>query len=212
MGKINKKLPIKTLTNKNKFTKSIKETNNAKDSAAGIGNDTGSKPSTIITKNLDTNKKDLVKPKEKSKILFQKTITLQKSKTKKEKMKIKKKALMEKIDWIKEQELENAKKKKREKRKIIGDLNPLKDALPSLDELRKLKPDEIKTGIKEFDNKDKRKNKKPKNKIERSKERKKEFLDRYKCLNSILKDKKFRENPRATIAEHIKFIVSNQEK
>lgn len=91
-----------------------------------------------------------------------------------------------------------------EKTVITGDLKPLLDSLPSLDELMTIRDKSKRTGISLVD----QKNRKPKNKYEKRKilinEKTEKFYDRFDHLNKLWKDPKFQANPRQLIAERIK--------
>ncbi|KRT83442.1 hypothetical protein AMK59_4193 [Oryctes borbonicus] len=64
-----------------------------------------------------------------------------KSLTKKEKMRLRKDILKQKIDTVNQLKKQAIKRKKRKTNAIIGDTNPLHDALPSLESLLKRKGD-----------------------------------------------------------------------
>lgn len=154
-------------------------------------------------------KKDVPSPavketKDKSKLLLNKTITPKKLTSKKEKHRQKHTNLMNKFTLIKKQQKEERARKNREKTAVIGDLKPLKDALPSLDDIFKLskEKDQLKTGVKEFDENAEEKRLNPKEKI---KKKKQEFMKKVKTFQSILKDPEFKKNPREAIRYHIQY-------
>jgi hypothetical protein len=66
--------------------------------------------------------------------------------SKKDKIKLKKDKVLEKVELTKEAFKEDKAKKKREKTIITGDLRPLMDSLPSLESLYQLKSPHTKTG------------------------------------------------------------------
>lgn len=143
--------------------------------------------------------------KDKSKLLLNKTITPKKITSKKEKHRQKHKNLMNKFTLVRKQQKEEKARKNREKTAVIGDLKPLKDALPSLDDILKLskEKDQLKTGVKEFDaNADEEKHLRTKQKIKKKREK---FLKQVKSFQSILKDPEFKKNPREAIRYHIQY-------
>lgn len=180
--------------------KKVKETNIKSAKNKIIKSNTQTTTATATTLNKKSSKT-------KDKILFSKISGPKKIINKKEKLKIKKKDLLKKIHEIKKLEKEEIARKKREKTVITGDLNPLKDALPSLDELLKLKPIEIKTGFEKNQNSNQNNDDTKKlSKTKKIKKRKKEFMNRYNCFQTLLKDPDYKSNPRETIAFHIRHI------
>lgn len=153
--------------------------------------------------------KDVIKKKEalktdKSKLLLTKTITPKKTTSKKEKFRQKHTKLMNKFTLIKKQQKEERARKNREKTAVIGDLKPLKDALPSLDDILKLskEKDHIKTGVKEFDDAAEKKNLNTKQKLKKKKEK---FMKQVNTFHTILQDPEFKKNPREAIRYHIQY-------
>ncbi|XP_065360157.1 ribosome biogenesis protein SLX9 homolog [Calliphora vicina] len=142
--------------------------------------------------------------KDKSKLLLNKTITPKKTTSKKEKHREKRKNLMNKFTLIRKQQKEEKARKNREKTAVIGDLKPLKDALPSLDDIFKLskEKDQLKTGLKEFEASGEEKHLSAKQKIKKKKEK---FMKQVKSYQSILKDPEFKKNPREAIRFHIQY-------
>lgn len=139
--------------------------------------------------------------------LKKKVQTPEKRQTKKEKQQEKHKNLLKKFQDRKKQDKEEKKRKNREKTAVIGDMKPLKDALPSLDDLFSMDRTVLKTGIKEVDLMTKKKL----TKVEKIKKRKNEVISRVDCIQSWLKDSDYKKNPREAIAAHIRYIKSLEE-
>lgn len=108
---------------------------------------------------------------------------------------------------------EDKNKKIREKRPIIGDLKPLLDSLPSLDELISIKDSSSKTGIASIDRRiPKQQKPKKKGKKEFQNEKKamqlsvktEKMLDRFDAVQKIWRNPEFQKNPRKLIAEQVK--------
>lgn len=144
--------------------------------------------------------------KDKSKLLLNKTITPKKTTSKKDKFRQKHKNLMNKFTLIKKQQKEERARKNRENTAVIGDLKPLKDALPSLDAIFKLskEKDQLKTGIKEFDATPKEEEKKL-NVKQKLKKKKDKFIRQVNSYQALLKDPDFKKNPREAIRYHIQY-------
>lgn len=125
--------------------------------------------------------------------------------SKKEKQKLKKQNLEKRVELTKAAFKEDKAKKKRQKTAIIGDLKPLIDSLPSLDELLTLRDKSSKTGIKSID---RRIPKAPRTKSERRKqlnhEKTENMLDRFDHLQKVWRNPEFQKNPRKLIAEEIR--------
>lgn len=125
--------------------------------------------------------------------------------SKKDKKKIKKQKVLDGILLTKKKFAEEKARIKREKTAIVGDLRPLLDSLPSLDELLTVRDKSNRTGIESIDQKIKRK---PKNKFEKknmlNSEKTEKYLDRFDHLQKIWKDPAFQKNPRELIAEKIR--------
>ncbi|XP_037934015.1 protein FAM207A [Teleopsis dalmanni] len=134
--------------------------------------------------------------------MLHKTITPKKIGKKKDKLKRKHKNLMNKFVTMAAKRKEENARKNREKTAVVGDLKPLKDALPSLDELFKMTKAKgnIKTGVKEFDEEPQKLN--PKQKF-RQKQNK--LISQANSYQALLKHPDFKKNPREAIAFHIKY-------
>lgn len=132
----------------------------------------------------------------------------------------KKKKLALKFELMLNQRKEEKQKLKKEKLNkkcgVVGKMGALKDALPSLDDLLKLKPTEIKTGVPQYEDIKVQSQNKAKQKVVSLKINKKSMKEkrlaaadeglakRYDHLHKLMNDKSFRRNPRTVIANHIK--------
>lgn len=160
-------------------------------------------------------------------------IVKEKPANKKDKIRQRREQLLKKLDT-----LEHAKRKtkektiKRRKTAIVGDLNSLKDALPSLDSLLKLKPNpqNIKTGITKIDSKltpnaalpqlqitsmgISKLSRKQKKELKNQKLKKlaKEYNQRFNSFQKVLDNENFKKNPRDVIATHIKMKLEKEAK
>ena len=125
--------------------------------------------------------------------------------SKKEKQKQKSLKLKNSISKTVQAFQEEKDKKKREKRPIIGDLKPLLDSLPSLDELISIRGSSNKTGVSSIDRAIpvEPKNKKEK-KIQRNYSKTETFLDRFDEIQKVWKNPEYQKNPRKLIAERIR--------
>lgn len=143
---------------------------------------------------------------------------------KKDKIRQRRENLLKKIDAVQQAKKESKLKLKRQKTPIIGDLHPLKDALPSLESLLKLKPNPgaMKTGIAKIDAQVKQKqnlanagnklSKKQRKEMKKQNLKKlaKEYKQRYNNLQKVFADETFKKNPRDAIATHIKLTLADQ--
>jgi Ribosome biogenesis protein SLX9 len=164
-------------------------------------------PSKDSKKKNDANSLKVKKPKKSHVLKVSKPSTGIRKKilSKKEKQKTKDQKLKQSINKTLLAFEEDKAKKKREKRPIIGDLKPLLDSLPSLDELISIRDSSVKTGIAAID---RRIPKKPRNKKERKvyqlNVKTEAMLDRFDSVQKVWKSKEFQQNPRALIAEKIR--------
>ncbi|CAG9815917.1 unnamed protein product [Phaedon cochleariae] len=117
---------------------------------------------------------------------------------KKDRLNMKKKLLLKKIDIVRELKKELQVREKRKNTALIGDTNPLHDALPSLEPLLKMKHA---TCIKAEEHS---KNKKG---VETARKRKKQTMKDVEIFKRALRDKTFKANPFETISNHIQSIV-----
>lgn len=131
--------------------------------------------------------------------------------SKKEKYIQKRSNLMNKFVLLKRQQKEERNRKNREKTAIIGDLKPLKDALPSLNEVLKLSKETayLKTGIHELG--DVIKTGERLNQKKKLKRKKEKFIRQINSYQKLLKDVDFKKNPREAIRYHIKYTYGNAE-
>lgn len=125
--------------------------------------------------------------------------------SKKEKQKMKQQKIHQQIQTTKEAFKEDKARKKRQKTAVVGDLKPLLDSLPSLEELVTLRDKSNKTGISSID---RRLPKQPRNKKERRQlqlnEKTEKMLDRFDHVQKIWRNPEYQKNPRKLIAEQIK--------
>lgn len=105
--------------------------------------------------------------------------------------------------------VEEKQRKEREKTAIVGDMRPLLDSLPSLDELVTIRDKSKRTGIESID----RKKRKPKNKFEKktilNQEKTEKYFNRFDHLQNVWKDPAFKKSPRELIAARIKEKMNN---
>lgn len=125
---------------------------------------------------------------------------------KKDKKKAKKQKVLDGIMQTKKKFAEEKATKRRQKTAIVGDLRPLLDSLPSLDELITIRDKSKKTGIAAIDQK--KNQRKPRNKYEKrnmlTNIKTEKYLDRFDHMQKMWKDPAFQKNPRELIAEQIK--------
>ncbi|KAH8327579.1 hypothetical protein KR074_001911 [Drosophila pseudoananassae] len=133
--------------------------------------------------------------------LLHKTLTPKSSTTKKEKSALKHKKLLKKFAETRKERKEEAARKNREKTKVIGDLKPLKDALPSLQDIYNL----VKTKQKDAaEKKTLTEPEAPLSANEKIRKKRTEVVNRVKSFEKVIKDKKFKQNPREVIAAHVR--------
>lgn len=166
------------------------------------------KPQKPIEKNvLSSTKSNLNLKQMKSKLEMKSPVNKTGHISKKNKIKEKRKSLINKIDLLQEAKKEVLAQKKRQRTAIIGDLMPLKDALPSLDSLFLLKQSlDIKTGVPEFDEEMEVPAEKSKNSLKKEQMRNvvKEHNKRLNYYQRLIADDTFKKNPREVIAAHIR--------
>lgn len=119
--------------------------------------------------------------------------------SKKEKQRQKSLKLMQELNKTLEAFKEDEQKKIREKRPIIGDLKPLLDSLPSLDELVSIRGSSNKTGITEIDRRIPKKDK-----SSRINTKTEAMLDRFDVVQKIWRNPEFQKDPRKLISEQIR--------
>lgn len=120
-------------------------------------------------------------------------LTTEKALTKKDKLKLRRELLMQKIDTVNQMKKEVKERKKRKNISIIGDTNPLHDALPSLESLLKRKNEKLSM----------QKPEKPKA-VRKASQRKKKLLQNVDIYKKLLKSKDLKTNSLSDIAEHVK--------
>ncbi|KAH8379466.1 hypothetical protein KR009_005109 [Drosophila setifemur] len=133
--------------------------------------------------------------------LLHKTLTPKKTTTKKEKFALKHKKLLKKFAETRKERKEETARKNREKTKVIGDLKPLRDALPSLQDIYQL----VKT--KKKDTGEQAELTEPEAALSANQKIRKKRTELVNCVKSfekVIKDKKFKENPREVIAAHVR--------
>ena len=130
---------------------------------------------------------------------------IKKTISKKEKQKLKKEHLEKRVELTKAAFKEDKAKKKRQKTAVVGDLKPLLDSLPSLDELITLRDKSRKSGKASVD---RRVPKKPRTVKERREqmihEKTEKMLDRFDHIQKTWNNPEFKKNPRKLIAEQIR--------
>lgn len=119
---------------------------------------------------------------------------------KKEKLKLRRELLLKKIDTVEQLKKEYEIRNRRKKTAIMGDMNPLYDALPSLESLLKSsESSKVKTRAKISKTKG----------TEKASKRRKRLLKEVGIFKKVLGDKKFKENPLAAVSEHVKAVVES---
>lgn len=120
---------------------------------------------------------------------------------KKQKIKMRRDVLLQKIDVVNQMKKVLRTRKKRKNVSIIGDTNPLHDALPSLESLLKSRPN-IRENVSIT---------KKRKAIQKSKLRKKETIQGVQIFKNVLNNKNFLQNPKDAITQHVQAFV-NQER
>ncbi|KAL1518227.1 hypothetical protein ABEB36_001884 [Hypothenemus hampei] len=120
-------------------------------------------------------------------------------KKKKDKLKLRREQLLKKIDLVNQMKRESKRKLKRKKTKdIVGDLDSLRDALPSLKNLSKTRGPKFPSAPK-----------KKKKCIEKEQKRKRQLLNEVKAFKTVLKNKKYQKSPLEAISKHVQSLVSH---
>lgn len=120
---------------------------------------------------------------------------------KKDKLNIKRKLLLKKIDVVNQSKKQAKIREKRKNVSIIGDTNPLHDALPSLEDLIKNKSNSNRTLPRES-----KKNKG----IGKARQRKKKLIEDMAVFKRTLKNKTFSSNPFDIISTHVQAMVQEE--
>lgn len=121
-------------------------------------------------------------------------------KVKKDKLKLRRDILLKKIDAVNQMKKEYKARNKRKKTVIMGDTNPLHDALPSLESLLK----------NTAELKQKQRPPAKSKAIQKAAKRKKSLIKEVELFKKILADKKFKNNPKHAITEHVKAVIENE--
>ncbi|EDW70092.1 ribosome biogenesis protein SLX9 homolog [Drosophila virilis] len=132
--------------------------------------------------------------------LLHKTLTPKKTTTKKEKSAQKHTKLLKRFVEIKKEFKEEQARKNREKTKVIGDLKPLRDALPSLGDIYKL----VKSQKRETNEQTALTEPEPLSAKKKIQKKRNENVRKVQSFEKLIKDKKFRRNPREVIANHLR--------
>lgn len=116
--------------------------------------------------------------------------------TKKDKLKLKRELLLRKIDTVSQLKKEKRLRKKRKNNTIIGDTNPLHDALPSLESLLKSRKcnEAASQHVKH-------------KAIQKSSKRKKDLLKGISIYKKLLKSNDLIKNPLNIVNENVKHVV-----
>ncbi|EDW76004.1 uncharacterized protein Dwil_GK14899 [Drosophila willistoni] len=133
--------------------------------------------------------------------LLHKTLTPKSITTKKEKSVQKHKKLLKRFTAARKERKEETARKNREKTKVIGDLKPLRDALPSLQDIYKL----VKT--KQNDPAERTMLTEPEAPLsvkQKIKKKRTEMVNQVQAFEKLIKDKNFKKNPREVISAHVR--------
>ncbi|EDV50366.1 protein FAM207A [Drosophila erecta] len=133
--------------------------------------------------------------------LLHKTLTPKKTTTKKEKSEAKHKKLLKRFAETRKERKEEQARKNREKTKVIGDLKPLRDALPSLQDIYKL----VKSKQKDVSEQAALTEPEiPLSANEKIRKKRTDMVNSVKSFEKLIKDKNFKKNPREVIASHVR--------
>ncbi|XP_022208215.1 protein FAM207A [Drosophila obscura] len=137
----------------------------------------------------------------KSERLLHKTLTPKKTTTKKEKSALKHKKLLQRFADSRKERKKDQSGKKGEKKTVVGDLKPLRDALPSLSDLYKLVKSKSKDApeLKALTEPEAQLSVKQKIKQKRA-----DMVNRVKSFEKLVKDKNFKQNPRSVIGSLVR--------
>ncbi|XP_076441498.1 ribosome biogenesis protein SLX9 homolog [Babylonia areolata] len=113
---------------------------------------------------------------------------------KKDKKKIRHDLWMEKIETVQKERKERRAKKKREQTVVVGDMQGIADALPTLELLQKQTPASVLAREKSAKKKG----------ISREKTRQKEMLSNIQLFQQVLEVPEYKANPAETILEHLR--------
>ncbi|XP_072180823.1 ribosome biogenesis protein SLX9 homolog isoform X1 [Diadema setosum] len=129
-----------------------------------------------------------------------KSIKSGKQMTKVEKRKVRHDRWLEKIDTIKTAQRREKDAKRRAGAPVVGDLHPLQDALPELSEILRIGPDYTQQRVQSKDNQPQ---KKPRATL-KVKDKQKLMMEETARFQEVLKHSAFKANPFATINEHLR--------
>ncbi|CAG9761197.1 unnamed protein product [Ceutorhynchus assimilis] len=119
---------------------------------------------------------------------------------KKEKIKMRRQKLLNKIDKVQQMKKALKLKEKRKSTAIMGDTNPLHDALPSLEALLKTRPSANKRSADIAKKKG----------IEKQRKRKREIIQGIQIYKLVLGNKKFLQDPWEAITHHVQAMVDHE--
>ncbi|XP_034480307.1 protein FAM207A [Drosophila innubila] len=132
--------------------------------------------------------------------MLHKTLTPKKTTTKKEKSAQKHTKLLKRFVEIKKEIKEENARKNRQKTKVIGDLQPLRDALPSLGDIYNL----VKSRKKESAEESATIVQETLSAKKKIKKKRTEYVNKVKSFEKVIKDKNFKKNPREVIGNHLR--------
>lgn len=119
---------------------------------------------------------------------------------------VKRQALISALEDTGRRRKEEAEKKRRAARPVVGDLNPMADSIRDiLDQVEK--EDEARS----LDAAAAGKNKAKKGGTKKERRRKKDFLASVRAFGSVLRDEEFKKDPLAAITAHVHHKVESQE-
>ncbi|XP_034104610.1 ribosome biogenesis protein SLX9 homolog [Drosophila nasuta] len=141
-----------------------------------------------------------LKKAERQENMLHKTLSPKQTATKKEKSAQKHTKLLKRFVTIKKEVKEENARKNREKAKVVGDLKPLRDALPALGDIYDLvrssrKPAEDKSALAEPEKLSAKK---------KIKTKREEYVKKVQSFEKLIKDKNFKKNPREAISNHLR--------
>nr|KAG5710232.1 hypothetical protein BaRGS_006751 [Batillaria attramentaria] len=121
---------------------------------------------------------------------------------KKDKQRLRHELWMEKVDTIQTARKQRKEKRQREQTVVVGDMTGMGDALPTLELL--LKDTSAATLARE------KQEKKPKG-IVKEKQRQKQMMNDISLFQQVLDHPSYKDNPAATIAEHLRNKLKQEE-
>ncbi|XP_017058026.1 protein FAM207A [Drosophila ficusphila] len=133
--------------------------------------------------------------------LLHKTLTPKKMTTKKEKTEAKHKKLLKRFAESRKERKEEQARKNREKTKVVGDLKPLRDALPSLQDIYNLVKTKQKDSVEQAALTEPEV---PLSANEKIRKKRNDIVNRVKSFEKLIKDKNFKKNPREVVASHVR--------